>query len=252
MRAIGVDVGGSGIKGAVVDTTSGELVGERLRIPSPDGFGREAVLDTLAELVWGLHASADLPLGVGFPSVVRRGVTRTDPTSHEHPGWKGTDLRAEIGARTARRVVVANDADVAAMAELRFGHARGRDGVVMVFTFGTGIGSAVFVDGTLVPNIELGRIFLRGEDLVAEYQAAARVRDEEHLSWKAYAQRISRYLSHVDRVFSPDLMILGGGIVKKHEKWLPRVDVDCELMPAALGNLAGVVGAALLAADEHG
>lgn len=240
-------MGGSGIKGAVVDTATGELVGERKRLASPKGFGPKAVLDTIAEVADSLGAPPELTMGVGFPSVVRGGVTRTDPTSHEYPGWKGTDIAAALVKRTGRYVVVGNDADVAGLAEVEFGAAGGRDGVVLVLTLGTGIGSGVIVDGTIVPNVELGRIFLQGEELVAEYQAASRVRDELDLSWPEYAARLNRYLDQVDRVFSPNLMILGGGIVKKQEKWLPLLDVDCEIVPAALGNNAGIVGAALLA-----
>ncbi|MEM9034526.1 MAG: ROK family protein [Actinomycetota bacterium] len=248
MQAIGIDVGGSGIKGAIVDTSTGELVSERLRLASPEGFGRDDVLDTIAAVVHDLHAPADLPLGVGFPSQVSGGVTRTDPTSHEHPGWKGTEVAAPVAERTLRRTVVGNDADVAGLAEVVFGAAGGRDGVVLVLTLGTGIGSALIHDGVIVPNIELGRIFLQGEDLVAEYQAASRIRTEEGLSWKQYARRLDRYLDQIDRVFAPDLVIVGGGIVKKHEKWLPRLTVGCEIVPATLGNNAGIVGAALSAA----
>jgi polyphosphate glucokinase len=244
---IGIDVGGSGIKGAIVDTATGELVSDRLRLASPEGFGREAVLDTIAAVVHDLHAPAELPVGVGFPSQVSDGITRTDPTSHEHPGWKGTEVARPVAERTERRTVVGNDADVAGLAEVVFGVAGGRSGVVLVLTLGTGIGSAGIHDGGIVPNIELGRIFLRGEDLVAEYQAASRVRTEQDLSWKQYARRLDRYLEQVDRVFAPDLVILGGGIVKKHEKWLPRLTVECEVVPATLGNNAGIVGAALSA-----
>jgi polyphosphate glucokinase len=245
-EAVGLDVGGSSIKGFVVDTEAGVAVGELLKVPAPAGFAQAAVLDAIVAAADEL--GPELPVGVGFPAVVRDGVLLTDPTSFEYPGWKGLEIRRELAGRLGRRVAVGNDADVAGEAEIRLGAARGRPGTVIVLTFGTGIGSAVYRDGVLVPNVELGRIHLRGQDGVAEDHAASRVRDEQHLSWPEWAGRLQDYLGHVERVFAPDLIVLGGGISIDHERFLPLLDLRCEVAPAAFRNDAGPIGAAMLAA----
>ena len=245
-QAVGLDVGGSSIKGFVVDPGSGAAIGDPVRIASPEGFAPAAVIEAIATAADRLGPA--LPLGVGFPAVVADGVLRTDPTSFEYPGWAGTDLRAVLRERLDRPVAVGNDADVAGEAEMRLGAARGRVGTVLVLTFGTGIGSALYRDGVLVPNVELGRIHLRGQSGVAEDHAAGRVRDEQGLSWEAWAARLQDYLGHVERILAPDLIVLGGGISVEHERFLPLLDLRCEVVPAAFRNAAGPIGAAMLAA----
>lgn len=249
-EVVGLDVGGSSIKGFVVDTEAGVTICDLLKVPSPAGFAPEAVLGAIVAAADELGPG--LPAGVGFPAVVRDGVLLTDPTSFEYPGWKGLEIERELGDRLGRPVAVGNDADVAGEAEMRLGAARGRAGTVIVLTFGTGIGSAVYRDGVLVPNVELGRIHLRGQDGVAEDHAAGRVRDEQRLSWPEWAGRLQDYLSHVERVFAPDLIVVGGGISIDHERFLPLLDLRCEVVPAAFRNDAGPIGAAMLAAASAG
>jgi polyphosphate glucokinase len=247
-EVVGLDVGGSSIKGFVVDTEAGVAICDLLKVPAPEGFAPGAVLDAIVAAADELGSG--LPVGVGFPAVVRDGVLLTDPTSYEYPGWKGLEIRRALADRLGRHVAVGNDADVAGEAEIRLGAARGRRGTVIVLTFGTGIGSAVYRDGILVPNVELGRIYLRGQDGVAEDHAASRVRDAEHLSWEEWAGRLQDYLDLLERVFAPDLIVVGGGISIEHERFLPLLDLTCEVVPAAFRNDAGPIGAALLAAAE--
>jgi polyphosphate glucokinase len=243
---VGVDVGGSSIKGYLVDAVRGRVIGEGIRAPSPGGFRPAVVLDAVAAAAE--HLGPGLPVGVGFPAVVRDGVLLTNPTSHEYPGWKGMALEAELSARLGRRVVVGNDADVAGGAELRLGAARGASGTVLVLTFGTGIGSGLFRDGVLVPNVELGRLYLAGHDAVVEDHCAARVRTELGLSWADWAGRLQELLDHIERTIAPDLIVFGGAVSAEHENFLPLLQTRCAIVPAALGNGAGPLGAALMAA----
>ncbi|MEM7285417.1 MAG: ROK family protein [Actinomycetota bacterium] len=249
-RLIGVDIGGSGIKAAVVDADAGAFEGERQRIDTPDGFDFDDIVATVAALVAEL-GGADA-VGVGFPGVVAHGVVKSPPTAHEYPGWLGRDLAKAIGGAGDAPAIVLNDADAAGVAEVRFGAGRDRDGLVMIFTLGTGVGSAVFVDGELVPNTELGKLFLEGHDDVAELYMADRVRTDEDLSWEAYGRRLHEYFAHVDRLFTPDLVVIGGGVSKKHEKFLDEVDIRVPVVPAELRNQAGIVGAATAAASLLG
>lgn len=244
-RFVGVDIGGSGIKGALVDVVAGELIGDRHRIDTPAGFDFDDVVATVAAVVQE-QGGADA-VGVGFPGVVAHGVVKSPPTAHEYPGWLGRDLGKAISDAVDAPTVVLNDADAAGVAEVRFGAGRGRDGLVMIFTLGTGVGSAVFVDGELVPNTELGKLFLGGHDDVAELYMADRVRTEEDLDWEAFGRRLHEYFSHVDRLFTPDLVVVGGGVSKKHAKFLSEVDIRVPVVPAELRNQAGIVGAATAA-----
>jgi polyphosphate glucokinase len=239
--SIGIDIGGSGIKGAVVELDDGEFVGERCRIPTPRPATPEAVAEVVAEVVATLDG--DGPVGCTLPAVVRDGVAES--AANIDDAWIGTDGEALIGAATGRPTTLLNDADAAGLAEQRFGAARGHGGVVLVLTLGTGIGSGLLVDGRLVPNTELGHLELDGHD--AESRAAASVRKSEHLSWPKWAQRLDRYLHHVEDLFSPDLFVLGGGVSRKHDRFMPLLTVDTEVVPAALRNRAGIVGAALRA-----
>ncbi|GDY32982.1 polyphosphate--glucose phosphotransferase [Gandjariella thermophila] len=244
-RGFGVDIGGSGIKGGLVDLEAGVLVGERLRVPTPQPSTPDAVADAVAEVVekfgW------DGPVGITLPCVIKQGTALT--AANIDTKWIGTDAAALFAARLGRRpddVTMLNDADAAGMAEMRFGSGVGRGGVVVLLTFGTGIGSALFLAGKLVPNTEFGHLEVDGKD--AEKRAAASVKEEKDLSWEEWAQRVSRYLQVLENLIWPDLVIAGGGVSKKAEKWLPLLKVRTEVVPAALKNDAGIVGAAAAAA----
>ena len=245
-RLIGVDIGGSGVKAALVDVDEGSFIGDRRRITTPEGFDFDDIVGTVAALVADL-GGADA-VGVGFPGVVAHGVVKSPPTAHEYPGWLGRDLGKAIADAVDAPTVVLNDADAAGVAEVSFGAGRGRDGLVMIFTLGTGVGSAVFVDGVLVPNTELGKLFLAGQDDVAELYVADRVRTAEDLDWETYGRRLHEYFAQIDRLFTPDLVVVGGGVSKKHQKFLPEVDIRVPVVPAELRNQAGIVGAATAAA----
>ena len=242
----GIDVGGSGIKGAPVDLDRGALAAERVRIATPQPATPEAVCDVVAQVLEQAGAPQG-PFGLTLPAVVMRGVVRT--AANIDPSWIGTDVVCLVEQRTGRRPVVVNDADAAGVAEARYGAARDVAGTVLVLTLGTGIGSALLLDGRLVPNTELGHLEIDGE--LAERRAAESVREREDLSWADWAARVERYLQHVDRLLWPDLVVLGGGVSKKADKWLPLIDVRPPVRTAALRNDAGMVGAALLAAESR-
>jgi polyphosphate glucokinase len=249
MKILGIDVGGSGIKGALVDTETGKFASERLRIDTPEGFAPDDVLATIRQMVNEFDYQG--PLGIGFPAVVMDGVVVTPPTSLAYPGWEDLDLARRVEEETGCPTAVLNDADAAGYAEMRFGNGRNEPGVVMVFTLGTGIGSALFVNGRLVPNTELGRLYLRKKKQGAEHQAAERVRDQQDLSWKAWGQRLNDYFKHVELLFWPRLIIIGGGVSKQHKKFLKYIHVRAELRPARLRNRAGIVGAAMAALENY-
>lgn len=235
---LGIDIGGTGIKGAPVDTATGRLAGERTRIATPQPATPAAVAEVVAEIA-AAHAGGGA-IGVTFPAVVRDGVVAS--AANVDPSWIGTDAVALLEARLERPVVVLNDADAAGIAEMTYGAGRGRGGVVVMVTFGTGIGSALFLDGRLVPNTELGHIIVAGKD--GERLAAASVKARKMLTWKAWSKRVNAYLDRLDQLVSPDLIILGGGVSKDHAKFLPRLKARAEVVPAQLFNEAGIVGAA--------
>lgn len=239
----GIDIGGTGIKGALVDLEQGVLAGERVRIPTPQPATVPAVLDTVAAVVE--QAGWSGPVGCTFPGAVRHGVVGS--AANVDDSWIGTDLAAELGARLGHPATVLNDADAAGIAEMRFGAGRGVGGVVLIATLGTGIGTALFVDGRLVPNTELGHLELDGYD--AEKRAASSVKTNEGLSYKAWSKRLQRYFSHVEMLLSPDLIIVGGGISKKSEKFLPRLQLQAPIVPAQLLNQSGIVGAGVVSAE---
>ncbi|MBN2114769.1 MAG: ROK family protein [Acidimicrobiia bacterium] len=241
-EAMGIDVGGSGIKGAVVDTASGELLTERFRVATPSPSTPRAVAKAAARLVARAHWEG--PLGCTVPSVVHRGVVHT--AANIAPSWIGIDAAALLHQATGLPTVVVNDADAAGVAEMRAGAGRGRGGVVLLLTFGTGIGSALFVDGHLVPNTELGHLQMWGGS--AEVKAAAQAKTRESLSWAKWARRVDKYLAYVERLFSPDLLIVGGGVSRDYHRWVPLLRSRAEIVPARFRNNAGIVGAALLAA----
>ncbi len=239
-RSFGIDIGGSGMKAAPVDLDSGTLIEDRHKILTPKPATPEAMAAVVRELVE--HFGYQGPVGVAVPGVIRGGVVYS--AANVDKSWIGTDADALFTEASGCEVHVVNDADAAGLAETRYGAGKDRTGVVLVLTFGTGIGSGLFVDGRLVPNTELGHLELDGED--AEWRAAASARDREKLSWKEWAPRVERYLRHVVMLFSPSLIIVGGGASRKADKWLPLLDVDCEIVPAELTNEAGIVGAALV------
>jgi polyphosphate glucokinase len=238
---LGIDIGGTGIKGAPVDVSAGKLAAERVRLLTPSPATPEAVAAVVGELLVALGTPG--PIGVTLPAVVRNGIVET--AANIDAAWIGTDAVELFGRTTGRPVAVINDADAAGIAEMRFGAGRGRRGVVVMVTLGTGIGSAVFVDGTLVPNTELGHLPLHGGD--AENWAAESVREREDLSWKKWAHRLQQYFEVLEHVLSPGLIVIGGGVSKKAEKFLRYVELRTEIVPAELHNDAGIVGAALAA-----
>lgn len=244
--AFGVDIGGSGIKGAPVNLGSGEFTAERVRIPTPQPATPAAVAATVAQVVDQFGLGLQVPVGVTFPAVVQHGIARS--AANVDPSWIGTDVGEVVGAATGRPVHVVNDADAAGYAEVLYGAARHEHGVVLVVTLGTGIGSALVVNRHLVPNTELGHLEVDGLD--AESHAADSARERDNLDWPAWAARLQRYFDVVERLFSPDLIVVGGGVSKKHDEFLPLLDLHAPIVPAALRNAAGIVGAARLAADS--
>ncbi|SFK03383.1 polyphosphate--glucose phosphotransferase [Cellulomonas sp. KH9] len=245
--AFGIDIGGSGIKGAPVDLRTGEFAADRVRIPTPQPATPQAVARTVAEVVDSFDLDHDVPIGVTFPAVILHGVAQS--AANVDDSWIGTDVAATIGEATGRRVVAVNDADAAGYAEVVYGAARDVPGVVLVATLGTGIGSALVVDGVLVPNTELGHLEIDGHD--AESRASDAARDREGLSFEQWAKRLQRYFSVVEDLFWPDLIVVGGGVSKKHEQFLPLLDLRTPIVPAGLRNAAGIVGAARLAAADR-
>ena len=246
-KAFGIDIGGSGIKGAPVDLSTGELTADRVRIPTPQPSTPEAVADAVAELLSSFDLEEGMPVGVTFPAVIKAGVAQT--AANVDDAWIGTDVDALLSERTGRDVFVVNDADAAGIAEVQFGAARDVPGVAMVITLGTGVGSATFVDGKLVPNTELGHLLLHGDS--AERYMASSIREKEDLDWETWAGRLQEYFSHVEFLFSPTRFIVGGGVSKKHHKFLPLLDLKAEIVPAELRNEAGIIGAAALAHLER-
>jgi polyphosphate glucokinase len=239
----GVDVGGSGIKACTVDLRTGALDDERIRIRTPKPATPVAVAKVVAAIISEFGWQG--PMGITLPCVLKNGIVLT--AAHVDPSWKGvnaTDLFSEYCRVPA---AVLNDADAAGLAEMRFGAGRDHDGVVLLLTFGTGIGSALFVDGELVPNTELGHLQIDGMD--AEIRAASAARDDEALSWSDWAGRVSRYLQVLEGLIWPDLIIAGGGVSKKADKWLPLLECRTPVVAAALRNNAGIVGAAAAAAE---
>ena len=247
-RGFGIDIGGSGIKGAPVDLRLGTFALDRLRIPTPQPATPESVADVVDQIIdqFG-RAAGTKPVGVTFPAVIQHGIART--AANVDKSWIDTDVDAVMTERLGRSVHVINDADAAGLAEARYGAARGVDGVVLVVTLGTGIGSALVMDGKLYPNTELGHLIVEGHD--AETRASDAARDRDGLSWEKWAKRLTTYFKAVEDLLWPDLIVVGGGVSKKSEKFLPLVRCRTPIVPATLLNDAGIIGAAL-AAEERG
>lgn len=244
-QAFGIDIGGSGIKGAVVHTATGELATQRMRIATPQPATPDSVGAIVGQIVQ--HAEWHGVIGATFPAVIQHGVARS--AANVDHSWIGTDVDALFTKTIGEDVIVLNDADAAGIAEARFGAARDVAGVVILLTFGTGIGSALLVDGKLVPNTELGHLELDGHD--AETRAAASVRDREKMPYRRWAKRVSRYMSHVEKLFTPDLFVVGGGVSKEADKWVPYLELHTPIKPAQLLNNAGIVGAAMAAVERR-
>jgi polyphosphate glucokinase len=252
---IGVDIGGSGIKAAAVDVSIGALVGERIRVATPNPSTPESVVEATARLVGRLERSpavtatgsvGPLPVGIGIPSVVVDGVTWS--AANIDPGWLDYPAELEFSRALGRQTILVNDADAAGVAEMRFGAGAGKKGVVLVLTLGTGVGSGLFVDGVLVPNTELGHMEIRGRDAERRSSAIARVR--RGLSWKAWSADLDEHLIAIDRLLSPRLIILGGGISKNADKFVPYLTVRVPVVAAQLRNDAGIVGDAMVAIER--
>ena len=248
---IGVDVGGSGIKAAAVDLDSGELISARHRVPTPQPSAPAAVVASIARLVKKISAEVKLgpgvAVGVGFPAIVIEGVTKS--AANVDAGWVDFDADGALERVLKRPVHMINDADAAGVAEMRFGAGVGQRGTVFLITLGTGTGSALFYNGMLVPNLELGHMEIRGRDAERRSAAAARIR--RGLSWKAWAADLDEHLLAIERLFSPRLFIIGGGVSKRADQFIPRLTVRAQVVPAKLRNDAGIVGAAMASAETE-
>ncbi|GAB2515671.1 polyphosphate--glucose phosphotransferase [Paramicrobacterium agarici] len=247
--AIGIDIGGTGIKGASVDVRTGSLISERIKVPTPEGARPDDVIEAVATLFERLSTEdiADAPLGVAFPAVVKHGVTMSAANVSDE--WIGLGAEKLFEDALSRDISFLNDADAAGLAELRYGAARDVRGVTLMTTLGTGIGTAILSGGKLVPNVELGHIELDGKD--AETTTSNAAREREDLSWSQWAQRLQRYYSACEVYLSPDLIVVGGGVSKHHEHFLPLLDLTAKIVPAKLRNNAGILGAAARASDKH-
>ena len=245
VQPFGVDFGGSGIKGAPVDLDTGEFAAERVRIETPPGGRPKDVVRVIADLV-ERGAPGNVPVGITVPSVVVRGVVKS--AANIDKSWIDSDAAGMFRETLQRDVVVVNDADAAGLAEVRYGAARDQSGLVVLTTLGTGIGTALVYDGTLVPNSELGHIELDGKD--AETVSANSVREKKDLSWKEWAERLTAYYRALERLLSPDLFVVGGGVSKHAAKFLPLLEIETRIVPATLRNTAGIVGAAVLAEES--
>ena len=247
MQVLGIDIGGSGIKGALVNTDDGQLVSERIRIETPSGFEINTVTETIAALLDEFNYKG--PVGVGFPAAVAEGIVLTPPTAHHVAGWVGQSVNDRFSAATGCNVMVLNDADAAGLAEIRYGAGQGIDGVVITVTLGTGVGGGLFMDGKLVPNLEIGKLFLASHEDVVEQYMAGRIKKDHGLKWYEYGERLNEFCLHIEHVFSPQLIIIGGGVSKKHKKFLSEDQLlRTRIVPAELRNQAGISGAAIWAA----
>lgn len=243
----GIDIGGSGIKGALVDAANGELIGERMKIETPQPSTPAAVAEAVKTLVVDM-GKYNGPVGCTFPAIVKNGVMHS--AANVDHSWIGTDGQTLFTETVGMPFHVLNDADAAGVAEMVFGAGKDHKGVVIMLTFGTGIGSAVFLDGKLLPNTEFGHLMLGNK--IAEHRASARIKEEKDLSWAKWGRRVNEYLKHLDFIFSPDLFIIGGGISKRFDRFIEYIEVNAEVVPAKYFNDSGIVGAAMAAANVFG
>jgi polyphosphate glucokinase len=247
-KAVGIDIGGTGIKAAVVDVETGELLSERLKVATPEGGSPDGIIDGVLSLVaeLGIDDDPTVPVGVCFPAIVLDGKTMSAANISDE--WIGLEAEALFERHLNRDIHFVNDADAAGFAEVRYGAAAGRTGLTIMTTLGTGIGSALIYNGVLIPNSELGHLQLNGMD--AEDHAANRIREADDLSWEAWAVRLQQYYEHLELLFSPALFIVGGGVSKSSEQFLPLLRLRTPIIPAELRNNAGILGAAALAVRD--
>ncbi|GAA4155764.1 ROK family protein [Gryllotalpicola daejeonensis] len=244
--AIGIDIGGTGIKGGVVDLATGALVTPRVKLSTPEGGKPDDIAETTKQVLDQLEADPHLPIGIDFPAVVQHGKTMS--AANVSKKWIGFEAEKFFEEKLGRPILFVNDADAAGFAETEYGAAKGRKGVVMLTTLGTGIGSALIVDGFLVPNTELGHLEIDGHD--AEKKAAFSAKEREDLSWEKWGKRLTKYYQALEKLFSPDLFIVGGGVSKHFDEWGKFVEIHTEMIPAQFLNNAGILGAAALAAKS--
>jgi len=242
MDILGIDIGGSGIKAAIVDISAGKLITERFRIETPPEGKKAEVRKAIAEVITHFHWEG--PVGIGFPSVVNNGCVLT--ASNIDKDWIGTDIRTYFGEIITNPLFVLNDADAAAYAEMNFGSGKDKKGVILLLTVGTGIGTAIFYNNILIPNLEFGQIYMK-KGTIAEKYASAHTREEKNLSLKGWALRFNKYLNLLESYLYPDFIIIGGGISRKFEKFAPHLSTRALVMPALLENNAGIIGAAYFA-----
>jgi polyphosphate glucokinase len=242
--ALGVDIGGTGIKAAIVDVVTGELVSDRVKVPTPEGGSPAEIVQCVVTLVKELDAASDMPVGVCFPAIVLDGHTMSAANVSDE--WVGLDAESLFEEALGRPIYFVNDADAAGFAEVRYGAAKDTMGLVILTTLGTGIGSAIIYNGLLVPNSELGHLEIDGDD--AEHRASNSARENNELDWNEWAKHLQRYYSHLELLFSPDLFIVGGGVSKSHEEFLPLLKLRAPIVPALMRNNAGILGGAALAA----
>ncbi|MGL4339351.1 MAG: polyphosphate--glucose phosphotransferase [Rhodoglobus sp.] len=243
-HALGIDIGGTGIKGAVVDTEAGALVTSRIKLPTPEGATPDDIVRTVIELIEKIgDVETTIPVGLCFPAVVRDG--RTMSAANVSQEWIGLEAEKLFERALKRDIYFVNDADAAGVAEMRYGAAKDVSGLVVLTTLGTGIGSALMYNGILVPNSELGHLEIDGND--AEARASSAAKEREGLDWNAWAQRLQRYYAHLEALFSPDLFVVGGGVSKDHQDFLPLLQLQTPIVPAVHRNSAGILGSAALA-----
>jgi len=246
-KAVGIDIGGTGIKGALVDTSTGELLSERIKLATPHGGEPDDIVKTVVEIIDQLKVEKDIPVGVCFPAVVIHGKTMS--AANVSKKWIGLEAEKLFEGALGRDIRFVNDADAAGVAEVRYGAAKDVPGLVILTTLGTGIGSALIYNGVLVPNAELGHIEVDGKD--AEKRAAYSAKERGRLSYQAWAKRLQRYYEVLEALFSPDLLIVGGGVSKSYEEFLPLLDLRAPIVPATLRNNAGILGAAALTSKDQ-
>jgi polyphosphate glucokinase len=246
MEILGIDIGGSGIKAALVNTENGQAISKKHRITTPRPATPEAIATTIAEMVDYFDYQG--PIGCGFPALINKGRAKT--AANIHKSWVDIHVEQLFSKKTGQEVFVLNDADAAGLAELNYGAGQGENGVVMLLTIGTGIGSALMHDGQLIPSTEFGHIEFKGD--IAEKYCSDRVREKQHMSWDKWGKRFNRYLNYMEKLFSPDLFILGGGASKKFELYSDLLDVNARVLPAELLNMAGIIGAACYAESRIG
>lgn len=245
MSTLGIDIGGSGIKGALVDTSTGKLMSDRIRFSTPEKPKPKVVAKIIFDIVKELNYQGII--GAGFPGVVRHGITYT--AANIHKDWIGCDANSLVSEITGCTTFFLNDADAAGLAEMRFGIGKeNREGSVLFITVGTGIGSALFINGVLVPNLELGHLEIKGKE--AEHRASDATRQIEKLSWKEWGRKFTKVLNTYEKLINPDLFILGGGVSSRYDKFAQYLDVKTKLMPAKLENLAGIIGAAMAGEEQ--